>query len=318
MTSGATGAPWEQPHHDAGPAASRTLALLVLRKEGEGEARDFASLVSDGTSLRSSRWDFASLVLRDGDSGGGRAQSRFKDRQMRSQIQESADAQSDPSACMRETHEGPSQTCCGYLLTPLADTTHLRRLRLGDLSRWVRRGCSGRAEAKAQASSPRPTRSGTSRYKKKRGSTPSNLTSARLPITVFAKHHGAPWRSAGGVIRQCGSRRRCPGPSQIAPAIWRAPGGERFRAQALRARECSPQGGRPHVHRDQSNEPHEGRPHVHRDHREGKRDRRARRNVDRTSVVVVVVVVARVVRGGRGAATAAMGQRPSAAATGMP
>jgi hypothetical protein len=25
-------APWEQPHHDAGPAASRTLALLVLRQ----------------------------------------------------------------------------------------------------------------------------------------------------------------------------------------------------------------------------------------------------------------------------------------------
>ena len=117
---------------------------------------------------------------------------------------------------MRETHEGPSQTCCGYLPTPIADTTHLRRLRLGDLSRWVRRGCSGRAEAKARASSPRPTRSGTSRYKKKRGSTPSNLTSARLPNTVFAKHHGAPWRSAGGVIRQCGSSRRCPGPSHFA------------------------------------------------------------------------------------------------------
>ena len=85
----------------------------------------------------------------------------------------------------------------------------------------------------------------------KRGIEPSNLTGARLPITVFAEHHGAPWRSAGGVIRQYGSRRRCPGPSQIGFAIWRAPGGERFRAQALRARECSPQGGRPHVHREQ-------------------------------------------------------------------
>ena len=126
-----------------------------------------------------------------------------------------------------------------------------RRLRLGDLSRWVRRGWSCRAEAKARPSSPCPTRSGTSRYRKNRGSTLFNLTSARLPNTVFARHHGAPWRSAGGVIRQCGSRRRCPGPSQIAPAIWRATGGERFRAQALRARECSPQGGRPHVHRDQ-------------------------------------------------------------------
>jgi hypothetical protein len=155
------------------------------------------------------------------------------------------------SLVMRETHEGVSQTHYGYLLTPLAVTTHLRRLRLGDLSRWVRRGCLGRAEAKAQASSPCPTRSGTSRYKKKSGSTPSNPSGARLPNTVFAKHHGAPWRSAGGVSRQCGSRRRCPGPSQIAPAIWRAPGGERARAQALRARECSPLGGRPHVQRDQ-------------------------------------------------------------------
>jgi hypothetical protein len=34
---------------------------------------------------------------------------------------------------MRETHVGPSQSCCGYLLTPIADTTHPRRLRLGDL-----------------------------------------------------------------------------------------------------------------------------------------------------------------------------------------
>ena len=155
-------------------------------------------------------------------------------------------------AGMREAHEGPRESCCGYLPTPLADTTHLRRLRLVDLSRWVRRGWSCRAEAKARPSSPCPTRSGTSRYMKKSGSTPSNLTSTRLPNTVFAKHHGAPWRSAGGVIRQYGSRRRCPGPSQIAPAIWRAPGGERFRAQALRARECSPQGGRPHVHRGRS------------------------------------------------------------------
>ena len=175
-------------------------------------------------------------------------------------------------ACMRETHEGPSQTCCGYLLTPLAATTHLRRLRLGDLSRWVRRGCSCRAEAKARASSPRPTRSGTSRYKKKGGSTPSNLTSARLPLTVFAKHHGAPWRSAGGVIRQCRSKSETASPERFRSAKSRAPGGERFRAQALRARECSPQGGRPHVHRDQSNEPPEGRPHVHRDQAESSGD----------------------------------------------
>ena len=168
-----------------------------------------------------------------------------------SQIQESADAQSDPSACMRETHEGPSQSCCGYLLTPIAATTHLRRLRLGDLSRWVRRGCLGRAKAKAQASSPRPTRSGTSRYKKKGGIDPLNLTSARLPNTVFAKHHGAAWRSAGGVIRQGGSKSRQHPPSDFASKS-RAPGGERFRAQALRARECSPQGGRPHVQRDRS------------------------------------------------------------------
>ena len=152
---------------------------------------------------------------------------------------------------MRETQEGSSQTCCGYLLTPIADTTHLRRLRLGDLSRWVRRGCWGRANAKAPASSLRPTRSGTSRYKKKWGSTHPNLSSTRLPDTVIAKHHGAAWRSAGGVIRQCGPSSRQHPPSDFASKS-RAPGGERFRAQALRARECSPQGGRPHVHRVRS------------------------------------------------------------------
>ena len=84
---------------------------------------------------------------------------------------------------------------------------------------------------------------------KKRGIDPFDLTSARLPNTVFAKHHGAPWRSAGGVIRQCTAHPRQHRPSDFASKS-RAPGGERFRAQALRARECSPQGGRPHVHRD--------------------------------------------------------------------
>jgi hypothetical protein len=117
---------------------------------------------------------------------------------------------------MRETHEGPSQSCCGYLLTPLAATTHLRRLRLGDLSRWVRRGWSCRAQAKARASSPCPTRSGTSRYKRRQWIDPPNLTSARLLNTVIAKHLGAPWRSAGGVIRQCGPSSRQHPPSDFA------------------------------------------------------------------------------------------------------
>jgi hypothetical protein len=40
MTSEATGAPWEQPHHDAGPAASRALALLVYRKRERERERE--------------------------------------------------------------------------------------------------------------------------------------------------------------------------------------------------------------------------------------------------------------------------------------
>jgi hypothetical protein len=84
-------------------------------------------------------------------------------------------------------------------------------------------------------------------------------SSTRLPGTVFAKHHGAPWRSAGGESLQGRSSSNQHPPSDFAPKS-RAHGGERFRAQALRARECSPQGGRPHVHRDQRNEPLEGRP----------------------------------------------------------
>ena len=117
---------------------------------------------------------------------------------------------------MAKELRGSSPTTTRYETEAEREHSHLRRLRLGDLSRWVRRGCSCRAEAKARASSPCPTRSGTSRYRKKSGSTPSNLTSTRLPITVIAKHHGAPWRSAGGVIRQCGSQPRQPSPSDFA------------------------------------------------------------------------------------------------------
>ena len=74
-----------------------------------------------------------------------------------------------------------------------SDATHLRRLRLGDLSRWVRRGWSCRADAKARPSSPRPTRFGTSRYKYKSGSTLPNLPArvcraACSPDTTA--HHG--------------------------------------------------------------------------------------------------------------------------------
>jgi len=129
-----------------------------------------ASLVSGGTSLRvlarwcgdgTRRWTCARRAK------GRRCAVRSRSPQMRSQIQDPADAQSGLSARTRETQGGPSQTCCGYVPTLLSVTTHLRRLRLGDLSRWVRRGCLCRAKAKAQASSPCPTRSGTSRYKEK-------------------------------------------------------------------------------------------------------------------------------------------------------
>ena len=124
----------------------------------------------------------------------------------------------------------------------------------GFASAICRVGCGedGRAERKRSLDHPlRAQRAPALLDTRKKGrSTPPNLSSTRLPDTVIAKHHAAPWRSAGGVIRQNGSRPRCPGPSDFA-AKSRAPGGERFRAQALRARECSPQGGRPHVQRDQ-------------------------------------------------------------------
>ena len=55
MTSEATGAPWEQPHHDAGPCSQQSLAFLVLTEGRRSEAaRDFAALVHDR--------DFAALV----------------------------------------------------------------------------------------------------------------------------------------------------------------------------------------------------------------------------------------------------------------
>ena len=124
----------------------------------------------------------------------------------------------------------------------------------GLASAICRVGCGedGRAERRRRHDHPlRAQRAPALLDIEKNGDRPFNPTSTRLLITVFARHHCASWRSTGGVIRQNGSRRSCPTPSQIAPAIWRATGGERFRAQALRARECSPQGGRPHVQRDQ-------------------------------------------------------------------
>ena len=115
-------------------------------------------------------------------------------------------------------------------------------------------GCGedGRAERRRRHDHPlRAQRAPVLLDTKRNGVRPFfNLTSTRLPNTVFAKHHGASWRSAGGVIRQCGFNPRQHPPSDFAPAKSRATGGERFRAQALRARECSPQGGRPHVQRD--------------------------------------------------------------------
>jgi hypothetical protein len=54
MTSGAAGTPWEQPHHDAGPAASRrSLYWFYGKRERERErererAADPASHREDG------------------------------------------------------------------------------------------------------------------------------------------------------------------------------------------------------------------------------------------------------------------------------
>ena len=107
------------------PADARFVGFYRKTERGRGRL---------GTSLRSSSLRSCSLCCAETDPrrwtctkpiwGPADAQSGPR----------SADAQSDPSACMRETHEGPSQSCRGYLPTPLAGTTHLRRLRLGDLS----------------------------------------------------------------------------------------------------------------------------------------------------------------------------------------
>ena len=75
--------------------------------------------------------------------------------------------------------EGPSQTCSQYLLTPLADTTHLRRLRLGDLSRWVRRVCPwpSAGEGTGRLSAPNALRH-FSLTKKVRGAPPTTRAEA--------------------------------------------------------------------------------------------------------------------------------------------
>ena len=128
---------------------------------------------------------------------------------MRSQIQESADAQSDLSACMRETHEGPSQSCRGYLLTPIAAVTHLRRLRLGDLSVLGARMGLWPSEREGLSKILAPNTLRHFSIQEKSGIDPPNLTSARLPNSLSPKHRGPTLASAsGGRSLQCGSRRR--------------------------------------------------------------------------------------------------------------
>ena len=153
---------------------------------------------------------------------------------------------------MREAHEGPSESCCGYLPTPLAVTTHLRRLRLGDS---VALGAErmARAERRRRREHPlRAQRAPALLDTKKKGDRPLSTLPARVCRTPCSPnttaHHGE--ARVACLCNADPSRDQHP-PSDFA-AKSRAPGGERFRAQALRARECSPQGGRPHVHRDRS------------------------------------------------------------------
>ena len=168
---------------------------------------------------------------------------------MRCQIQESADALSDAETCMRETHEGPSQTCGGYLLTPIAATTHLRRLRLGDLSvlgaRMVLRPSAG--EGLSTILAPNTPALLDTRKKWDRPPQPYQRASAEQPDPQTPRPN--PRVSVGRRSLQCGSRRRCRYPEPNRFAIWRAPLGDPFPRTAKRARKRSPSGGRHHVHR---------------------------------------------------------------------
>ena len=149
--------------------AERSLCWFYGKRERErlGTSEGLRSLVSMG--LRFARARFA---VRRRIPGGGRAQSRFRDRQMRSQIQESADAQSDPSACMRETHEGPSQILL-WVLTHSACRHHPSAA--ASPRRSVGVGCEDGAQAERRRRPehhPRAQHPGTSRYKKKSGTGP--------------------------------------------------------------------------------------------------------------------------------------------------
>ena len=90
---------------------------------------------------------------------------------------------------MRETHEGPSQSCRGYLPTPLAGATHLRRLRLGDLSVLGARMGLWPSARDGQSPILAPNTPALLDTEKK-GIDPFNLTSTLLPITVIPNHRG--------------------------------------------------------------------------------------------------------------------------------
>ena len=133
---------------------------------------------------------------------------------------------------------------------------------------WVRGWGSGRANAKARAPSSRPTPRHFSIQEKKwyRPTQPTQRASAEQPEPQTSRPN--PRVSVGRRSRQYGSRRRCRHPERFRSCeIACAAGGSlsahseastervpRRRPTSCPARSIeSEQGGRPHVHRDQSN-----------------------------------------------------------------
>jgi hypothetical protein len=137
---------------------------------------------------------------------------------MRSQIQESADAQSDARpACARLTRDRVRLAAGTYSLRlqppPICGGFASAICRC-----WVRGWGSGRAHAKAGAPSSRPTPRHFSIQEKSGNAPHPNLTNPRLPNSLSPKHRGPTLASAsGGRSLQCGSRRRCryPEPNRL-------------------------------------------------------------------------------------------------------
>ena len=97
-------------------------------------------------------------------------------------------------------------------------TTHLRRLRLGDLSVLGARMGLWPSAREGQSPILAPNTPALLDTEKKNGPTHPNLTSARLPNSLSPKHRGPTLASAtGGRSLQCGSRRRCryPEPNRL-------------------------------------------------------------------------------------------------------